>query len=470
MKFQRVYTSLQAIEGKEGITIEDALDLIYDVYEDIHSKTGDVLEQQPLGNRDEMVARLCWMARMTARLYRKNSDELQSPEYSERWKKASEKLTEIEEQLRSMESDLKSLQDKQKELDQKKADCEECQTQLGSVRDLTAQKEEKLKEYEKALQESRDAVEKTKLLTQTQIPQAQKEKEQNEQALSQAEKDYEEICRKIESLSEELKTRQESLAARQKEEAEISHQLETTLKNQQQCEENSKAVADRITEAEDRIILLKDKQQRLEEEMTRILQTDIPLLDGKLQETQTQAETLREKLAAKQAACDREDQQLDEQRKALQDRETELKNKQDEYDSISRKSTQCTQDMEAVRQKISLAELDLSGMAEESRRLKERQGEYDARIAEEKKLLDELKILVDRYQGPMERIRKRYTDLSLLRSNLHGDEVLQDGWETPDPQLTAKLQKDFNEQFSIAEKQITTLRTQYLNLLKCIES
>lgn len=105
IKFGRVHETLELIEKQDEITVKDALDLFYDLYEDVKTLSGTVLEQHPLGDRDEAIGRLCWMARTVGRLYSRNEQELNVPEYASRWGKAGAKLKEAEEALQVVEEE-----------------------------------------------------------------------------------------------------------------------------------------------------------------------------------------------------------------------------------------------------------------------------------------------------------------------------------------------------------------------------
>ena len=89
MKFARVYETLKLLEKEQKLTIKDALDVFYDLYEDVKDTEGDVLENQPIGDVDEFTGRLCWMARTTGRLYAKNSAELAAAGATGRWGRSS---------------------------------------------------------------------------------------------------------------------------------------------------------------------------------------------------------------------------------------------------------------------------------------------------------------------------------------------------------------------------------------------
>lgn len=142
MRFDRLYETLQVIEKQEGITIEDALDLFYDFYEDVKTVTGGVLEQQPIGDRDRMIGRLCWLARMTARLYSRNEEALLAPEYEARWEKAGAKLAEAEAALSKTEKEAAGWQAQEERLEELLSEAQRRQAESVSAEQLCKEKEE----------------------------------------------------------------------------------------------------------------------------------------------------------------------------------------------------------------------------------------------------------------------------------------------------------------------------------------
>lgn len=208
MRFNRVYETLQLIEQKEGITMQDALDVFYDLYEDVKSENGAVLEQQPVGEPEEAVGRLCWMARMLARLFEKNQAELGIPAYEERLKRARERL----EKARGI---LQETEEIEKE-------CLECEQQI--------------QEWEKKEAEAR------KMLTQAE--------KRNQEVCER----YQEVARQERELAEETEKREERLEQKtseyeallqedQKRQEELAHALAELESGQRELREKAEFLA-----------------------------------------------------------------------------------------------------------------------------------------------------------------------------------------------------------------------------------
>lgn len=145
MRFGRVHETLELIEKQDEITVKDALDLFYDLYEDVKTLSGTVLEQHPLGDRDEAVGRLCWMARTVGRLYSKNEQELNVPEYASRWGKAGAKLEEAEKALRVVEEEAVHQKER----------WEACERERLELLSRIEEQEAKIKEWEAEQEEWR---------------------------------------------------------------------------------------------------------------------------------------------------------------------------------------------------------------------------------------------------------------------------------------------------------------------------
>ena len=182
MRFDRLHETLEGIERQDVVTIEDALDLFYDFYEDVKTASGSVLEQHPAGDRDQVVGRLCWLARMTARLYSRNESELLAPEYEARWEKAAAKLSEAQAGLSEAAEEAARWQEQAEKLDgllteaagqrsqaeEARRLCREKEASLARIRELageTAQLEEEAEALKR--QEAEAAAKKARLLERT---------------------------------------------------------------------------------------------------------------------------------------------------------------------------------------------------------------------------------------------------------------------------------------------------------------
>lgn len=155
MILSRTHSTLQSAAQKTTVTIEDILMLFNDIYEDVKSDTGTVLEQQEIGNEEEVVSLLCWLARMTARIYRKNEAGLCSAEAGSRWDNAEKKLSEAEARLEAVKAEWSVLQEKTEkvtgELEEKEAAVRQAlekQKETGAKAEALAGQQELLKEQE----------------------------------------------------------------------------------------------------------------------------------------------------------------------------------------------------------------------------------------------------------------------------------------------------------------------------------
>ncbi|MDO5538809.1 MAG: hypothetical protein Q4F83_01875 [Eubacteriales bacterium] len=213
MRFDRVYETLQLIEQKEGITMQDALDVFYDLYEDVKSENGAVLEQQPVGEPEEAVSRLCWMARMLARLFEKNQAELGIPAYEERLERARERM----EKARVM---LQETEEKEKERLECEQQIQEWEKKKAEAQRMLAQAEERnrvaCEQYRQIVRQERELAEaagnreeqmaqKTREY-EAQLQEDQKRQEELAYALADLESGQRELKKKAEFLAGLWKT------------------------------------------------------------------------------------------------------------------------------------------------------------------------------------------------------------------------------------------------------------------------
>ena len=89
--FQRTRTILSEIENAEKTDMEHILRLFKECYEDFRA-AGMVPEHVKVGSGDDAIQLLCWLARMTERMFRLHQDELLPLDTEKRWERAQEKL------------------------------------------------------------------------------------------------------------------------------------------------------------------------------------------------------------------------------------------------------------------------------------------------------------------------------------------------------------------------------------------
>ena len=76
-KFERAKESLKALEQQDNLTIYDALNVFYDLCEDIRTATGAV-DKLPAGNDEQVVGRLCWAGRMLLKISDKHPEIIEN--------------------------------------------------------------------------------------------------------------------------------------------------------------------------------------------------------------------------------------------------------------------------------------------------------------------------------------------------------------------------------------------------------
>lgn len=154
MKFTISRSSIEAIEKRSEVTIIDALNVFYDLCEDIKNESGESVFKLPVGDEDAMVNRLNWAARTIVRVAEKNPEILDKTGKTERFNSMKEDLERIAREAQDLEKDAgeasvqrnlytekkNALLSKQQEIkalleerDTLKAECGELEQMIASV-------------------------------------------------------------------------------------------------------------------------------------------------------------------------------------------------------------------------------------------------------------------------------------------------------------------------------------------------
>ena len=254
MRFNRVYETLQLVEQKEGITMQDALDIFYDLYEDVKSENGTVLEQQPVGEPEEAVGRLCWMARMLARLFEKNQAELGIPAYEERLERARERLEKargILQETEKKEKERLECEQQIQEWEKKEADARKMLTQAEERKQEACERYRQLVRQERELAE--EAGKREEQLAQktreyeAQLQENQKRQEELARALAELESGQRELREETEFLAGLWKTYSQDKVL--EESWEMSNDFVNNLRREMEL--RMEQMKDELTEAED---------------------------------------------------------------------------------------------------------------------------------------------------------------------------------------------------------------------------
>lgn len=132
MKFDRVHDTLRWAEEKEEMTILDALDIFYDLCEDIRDGKGRVLEDLSVGDAKGLTGRFCWLERMLARIYEGNREAFQKSDLQERINASEERILPVRTELQKLEKEKELWQENEREIE----------ALTGTIREYRQQEEE----------------------------------------------------------------------------------------------------------------------------------------------------------------------------------------------------------------------------------------------------------------------------------------------------------------------------------------
>lgn len=124
-KFERAKESLKALEQQDNLTIYDALNVFYDLCEDIRTATGAV-DKLPAGNDEQVVGRLCWAGRMLLKISDKHPEIIENTRKAQNWESISIQLKDVDGQLEDLIESGNNLNQQYEELCRKKAHVIEC--------------------------------------------------------------------------------------------------------------------------------------------------------------------------------------------------------------------------------------------------------------------------------------------------------------------------------------------------------
>lgn len=82
MRFSRAKESLAVLENAKEVTIYDALNVFYDLCEDLRQENG-AIEKLPAGNESQMMRRMCWAGRTLLKIAEANPDYIEKSEKSQ---------------------------------------------------------------------------------------------------------------------------------------------------------------------------------------------------------------------------------------------------------------------------------------------------------------------------------------------------------------------------------------------------
>lgn len=218
MKFERTLDSLEVLEKQENLTMFDALNVFYDLCEDVRS-SGESIDKLAVGDEDQAVGRLCWAARTLVRISDQHSEMISNSRRAEAWERVDSELVQTDGKLEKALSSIEGLNQKYEDLRGKKEQIaeaakqeqtlwEQCLAMLGEMQEIEdARKPDIEARYEETSQKLQTA--------QNELGAAKAELEKTEadlasirQAFSETEAEREKLLKQ----SEEMQTSRQILS------------------------------------------------------------------------------------------------------------------------------------------------------------------------------------------------------------------------------------------------------------------
>ena len=289
MRFSRTETSLKALSGRKQLTLNDVLDLFYDLGADIRDDQKMTVDRLPAEQEEAAVTRLSWLGRTLLRIFGRLPVEAMDQEQLLRFKKLENNLEEAQRQLESVSGRLTGLRQQAALLEQKKE-----------------QLEQSLEEEEKLLETCRQLTAFVQEYQEKKIPDIRIQKERLEEQYQQCKDACEGLQAQYRQKKEELEQlgEQASRTEARLQEAIRSHR-ENLLQNEKLEEEYQKR-KQQFQNSDTQRRSLMEQIQNLEQSLSR---TDIEDLRGLLRqreeeaaEREVQRQSLQEQIEKKEEA------------------------------------------------------------------------------------------------------------------------------------------------------------------------
>ena len=410
MELKQTRTDLELLEGQREITLEDALNLIYDFFREVKQKTGKTLEKEPAEDVDGLFRRLPWLLRTSVKMVETNQDRIFDPDRKEKLLQRRAELSGMEEKISGQLETVSELAQEEKKLQAKRVELERARqkeaeiqkTCTGLRQEIRALEQSSLPELEEELEKA--SARKEMLLAKAaaarqdidqirwQCGEQEQELDRCRELASQEKHKTEAVRRSVQEVEDQIRAEKERRAG-----------VEARLKNStEEFEKERESTARRVHEAEERLAAAKssledtrsdlstlEAQRRIVEETIVKLQEQSGQEEDELEEKtrQKEAEEQREKtLNLRIRELDENIQDLGEQTTALQSRigtldeiRSERQKKKDELDAqVSSFSKTC----DRLREEVRLLEKDLErrDFTAQERRLRTRKEELQKEL------------------------------------------------------------------------------------------
>lgn len=427
MELNQTKKNLELLERQDEISLEDALNLVYDFFGEVRKTTGRSLEKMPAQDIDGLFRRLPWLLRASVNMVETNQSRILDPKRKEKLRQRREELSEAERAVEDERNTIEALSEKEKRLSLKKAELEKArrrETELQKICDnlreeISSLEHSSLEELEREVKAC--TAQKEDLLARIfearrGVEKIRQECREQEQELMRQQKCAGEEKEKTDSVRLSLQETDHKISA-EKENRAI---LEAQLKNETEelGKEKEKTVA-RIRDAEDRLASQKSALEDARADLST-LEAQIGIVEETTRNTEEQnrraEESLRDKsrlkvevqehaaeLNSRIGELDESIRTLSEQSAVLQSRINTLEEirteQQDKKDALDAKVASVNKTCERLREEIRLLEQDIErkDYSAQEQRLRKRKEEtqeelrkFDALCRETEKQEQEL--------------------------------------------------------------------------------
>ncbi len=267
MRFSRAATSVKALESKQTLTLNDALNVFLDLCEDIKDDQDVTADRLPAGDGDEAVSRLSWMSRTILRMAGQLPVEEIDQERMQRLQKVENSLEQTGKELESVNSRLKTLRERKAALQKTESQLEEALREDKELKEECGRLAASIQEYQEL-----------------KIPGLQVRRERLLQEKQSLQAEYDGLLHKCSMQEQDNKDSQAEIA-------EKNSQFEKLLEAFRQLEEEKKNLEEETGKLEERYQELK-KQLQNTDSSRRSLVEQIENLEQSL--SRTDIESLRQ--------------------------------------------------------------------------------------------------------------------------------------------------------------------------------
>lgn len=307
MRFDRTRESMEVLERRKDISVYDALNVFYDLCQDVKDSGGGSVDKQALGGGDDAVLRVCWACQMMLKIVKKNREEVSDPSRAERLDKMEAQLQALQGDLTQAEQNIKTLSAQDQMLSQKKEAIEEKRRQETELTKKCEALRQQIQSFETAklpeLSSQYEALSEKAADYRKQYEEKQKAARKLQESLIREKAQVQQTDEENKKLQTAIKEEKEKNSKLQAKHYELDQQL-------QHCDDNQKELLEKITDLNRQLRamnvdglqqLYKEKQAEYAAKLKEYKQEEIKVRqeETKIDEMEEQLSRLKQDLSGK---------------------------------------------------------------------------------------------------------------------------------------------------------------------------